>query len=208
MDKRLIVLCFALASATPGSIPPAEAHEGPLDQFGCHLDQNHKYYHCHEGPYRRLSFDSKTQMIERLRNQYIALGRTWPYADAINMMDQPAAIVETTLDPQAVPFDEIKQARPGNRLQATESGQRISRKELVKPTNRQPSQAHPKTEITSAKQTTPKRSEMGRKRTEPELKVWVTQIRADGRPVFQSREGERFFLDDSGNKILIERRES
>jgi len=208
MDKRLIILCLALASATPASAPPAEAHDGRLDQFGCHHDQNQRYYHCHQGPYMRLSFDSKTQMIERLRNQYIALGRTWPYADAMNTLDQPGTIVETTLEPQAVAFDEIKQARPGNRLQATESGQRISRKERVKPTNRQPSQAHPQTEITSAERTMPKQSEVRRKRTEPELKVWVTQIRADGRPVFQSKEGERFFLDDSGNKVLIERRES
>lgn len=208
MDKRLIVLCLALASATPASPPPAEAHDGRLDQFGCHHDQNQKYYHCHEGPYMRLSFDSKNQMIERLRNQYIALGRTWPYADAINTLDQPATIVETTLEPQAVQFGETKQARPENRWQATESGQRISRKEMVKPSNRQPSQAHPKSEIASAKRTTPKQSEVRRKQAEPELKVWVTQIRADGRPVFQSKEGERFFLDDSGNKVLIERRES
>jgi hypothetical protein len=208
MDKRLIVLCLALVSATPASPPPAEAHDGRLDQFGCHHDQNQKYYHCHEGPYTRLSFDSKNQMIERLRNQYIALGRTWPYADAINTLDQPATIVETTLEPQAVSFAEIKQAPPGNRWQATESGQRISRKEMVKPTNRQPSQAQPKTEITSAKRTTPSQSEARRKRTEPELKVWVTQIRADGRPIFESKEGERFFLDERGTKVLIERGES
>ena len=208
MDKRLIVLCFALASATPGWTMPAEAHDGRLDQFGCHHDQNQKYYHCHEGPYRRLSFDSKNQMIDRLRNQYIALGRTWPYADATNTLDQPAAIVETTLEPQAIPSDETKQARPRSRLQPGESGQRIYRKEVVKPSDGQLSQAKPKTEIPSAKQTTPKQSQLPRKRTEPELKVWVTQIRADGRPVFQSKEGERFFLDDSGNKVLIERRES
>jgi hypothetical protein len=65
MDKRLIVLCLALVSATPASPPPAEAHDGRLDQFGCHHDQNQKYYHCHEGPYTRLSFDSKNQMIEK-----------------------------------------------------------------------------------------------------------------------------------------------
>ena len=82
MYKRLFVLSFALATATPGFPSQAQAHDGRLDQFGCHDDQDQKYYHCHDGPYRRLSFESKTQMVQRLRNQYIALGRTWPYADA------------------------------------------------------------------------------------------------------------------------------
>jgi hypothetical protein len=207
MSKRLIVLCFALASATSGPPSPAQAREGRLDQFGCHQDQ--KYYHCHDGPYRGLSFDTKTQMIQRLRDQYIALGRTWPYADATNTAEQPGPILETTLEPEAVPFDMIKEARSVNRLKSTESGQRISRKEVARLSSRQTSQTHHKTEITTAvKKAAPSQSEVRRKRTEPELKVWVTQIRADGRPVFESKEGERFFLDERGSKILLERRES
>lgn len=208
MYKRLFVLSFALATATPGFPSQAQAHDGRLDQFGCHDDQDQKYYHCHDGPYRRLSFESKTQMVQRLRNQYIALGRTWPYADATTTPEQPGPIVETTLEPEAVPLNGIKQARSVNRLKSDDPGQRMSRKERAKPSHPQDSQSHHKTEITTEKKAAAKQSEVRRKRTEPELKVWVTQIRADGRPVFQSREGERFFLDDSGNKILIERRES
>jgi hypothetical protein len=208
MYKRLILFCFALASATSGSPSSAQAHDGQLDQFGCHHDKDQKYYHCHDGPYRRLSFDSKTQMIQRLRNQYIALGRTWPYADATSTTEQPGPIIETTLEPEAVSFDRIKTAGSVNRLKSNEPAQRISRKELAKPTSRQTSQAHPKTETTSADKAAPKQSEVRRKRTEPELKVWVTQIRADGRPIFESKEGERFFLDERGTKVLIERRES
>lgn len=207
MYKRLIVLCFALTSA-PGSLSPAQAHDGRLDQFGCHDDQDQKYYHCHDGPYRRLSFDSKTQMIQRLRNQYIALGRTWPYADVTNSSEQPGPIVETTLDPEAVPLGGIKQARSVNRLKATDPGQRMSRKEMAKPTNRQNSQPHHKTDTITAEKSAPKQSEVRRKGTEPELKVWITQIRADGRPIFESKEGERFYLDESGTKVLIERSES
>jgi hypothetical protein len=207
MYKRLIVLCFALGSATPGSPSPAQAHAGRLDEFGCHHDQDQKYYHCHEGPYTRLSFDSKTQMVQRLKNQYIALGRTWPFGDATNTVEQPGAIVETTIEPQAVPVDALKEARPGNRLQPNHLG-RISLKELAKTNNRHRSQTHSKTETTVAKKAVPKLSEVRRKRTEPELKVWVTQIRADGRPIFESKEGERFFLDESGSKVLVERRES
>src|SRR5919107_400944 len=118
MYMRLMVLSFALATATPGFPSPAQAHEGRLDQFGCHDDQDQKYYHCHDGPYRRLSFDSKTQMIQRLRNQYIALGRTWPYADVTNSSEQPGPIVETTLEPEAVLLDGIMQARSVNRLKS------------------------------------------------------------------------------------------
>jgi hypothetical protein len=206
MDKKLIVFCFALVSACPASPSPAQAHDGPLDQFGCHQDQN--YYHCHDGPYRRLSFDSKTQMVQRLRNQYIALGHAWPYADATNTFEHPAAIVETTLEPEAVPLDVTKKARSANRVQPNGRAQLISLKEMAKPIDRQNSQTHHKTETTIPKRAAPKQSETRRKRTEPELKVWVTQIRADGRPIFESKEGERFFLDDSGTKVLIERRES
>jgi hypothetical protein len=146
-------------------------------------------------------------MIQRLRNQYIALGRTWPYADATSSTEQPGPIVETTLEPEAVPFNVIKEPRLVNRMKSNESAQRLSRKEVAKPTNRQTSQTHQK-ETATAKTAAPDQSELRRKRTKPELKVWVTQIRADGRPIFESKEGERFFLDESGSKVLIERRES
>ena len=208
MYKRLVVLSFALATATPGFPAPAQAHDGRLDQFGCHDDQDQKYYHCHDGPYRRLSFDSKTQMIQRLRNQYIALGRTWPYADVTTSSEQPGPIVETTLEPEAVPLDGIMQARSVNRLKSNDLGQRMSRNERAKPIHRQESQSHRKTEITTVKKAAPKQTEVRRKRTEPELKVWVTQIRADGLPIFESKEGERFYLNESGTKVLLERRES
>ncbi len=208
MYKRLIVLSFALASATPGFPSPAHAHDGRLDQFGCHHDQDQKYYHCHDGPYRRLSFDSETQMIQRLRNQYIALGRTWPYADATSTTGQPGPILETTLEPEAVPFDVTTKARSVNRVQPNDRGQLISQKEMAKPLNRQNSQRPHRTETAITKNPAPKQPESRRKRTEPELKVWVTQIRADGRPIFESKEGERFFLDDSGSKVIVERRES
>jgi hypothetical protein len=207
MYKRLIVLSFALASATSGSLSSAQAHDARLDQFGCHHDKDQKYYHCHEGPYRRLSFDSKTQMVQRLRNQYIALGRTWPYTDATNATEQPGPIVETTLEPEAAPFDVIKEARSVNRAQPNNRSQRIYRKDMAKSTNPQNSQTHHKIESIAKKAAAPQ-SEVRRKRNEPELKVWVTQIRADGRPIFESKEGERFFLDERGTKVLIERRES
>jgi hypothetical protein len=200
MYKWMIVLCVTLAGAVP---PSAQAHDGPLDIFGCHHDQNGKYYHCHEGAYKRLSFDSKTQMIQRLRNQHIALGRTWPYGEETSPTEQPSAIRETTLEPAVFSSPELKQTRQNNRVQSNHLTQHTSLKEVAKATT----QAHPKPETSEAKKAAPASSEVRRKRTEPELKVWVTQIRADGRPIFESKEGERFFLDDSGTKVLIGRRD-
>lgn len=208
MYKSLIVLCFTLAGATPLFSSPAQAHDGSLDVFGCHHDQNGKYYHCHEGAYKRLSFDSKTQMVQRLRNQYTALGRTWPYGDATNHDEQPMAIRETTLEPQPVRQNELKQTRQANSVQSNHLALRTSIKEAATTTIRQTSGANSKTQATDIKKAAPASSEVRRKRTEPELKVWITQIRADGRAIFESREGERFFLDDSGTKVTLGRRES
>ena len=196
MNNWLPVFCFALSTATPLSPSSVQAHDAQLDIFGCHHDQDRKYYHCHEGTYKRLSFDSKTQMIERLRNQYIALGRTWPYEDAA-LDEQLFAIKETTIEPPAVSSHQLKR-----------TAQRTSLKSAAKPTNHPPSQVAPKTEPTDVKKTAPRSSGVRRKPIEPELKLWISQIRADGRPIFESREGERFFLDDTGNKVLVERRES
>ena len=208
MYKWPIVLCFALGSATPLFPSPAQAHDGSLDVFGCHHDQNGKYYHCHEGVYRRLSFDSKTQMVQRLRNQYIALGRTWPYGDATHHDEQPMSIRETTIEPQPVAQNELKQIRKANFVRSNHLAQRASVKETATTTGRQTSGANSKTQATDIKKAAPASFEVRRKRTEPELKVWITQIRADGRAIFESKEGERFFLDDSGTKVIVGRRES
>jgi hypothetical protein len=89
-----------------------------------------------------------------------------------------------------------------------------SAKQASKITSRHAAGANPKAETSDAQNSPEPRSEArqgsaaSRKRTEPELKVWITKIRADGRPIFESREGERFVLDDQGNKVLIGRRES
>jgi hypothetical protein len=215
MNKWLVIICFAFASATPLLLSPVHGHDGPLDIYGCHLDKDQKYYHCHEGVYKRLSFDSKTQMVQRLKNQYIALGRAWPYREATNDYEQPMPITETTLEPQSVPEGELKQTIPTKRPQSAQSTERLaSAKQTSKITSRRAAGANPKTEASDVQNSVQPLSEprqgsaASRKRTEPELKVWITKIRADGRPIFESREGERFVLDDHGNKVLIGRRES
>jgi hypothetical protein len=49
--------------------------------YGCHYDKERKDYHCHEGAFKGGSFDSKIEMIRRLRLQFLNLGRPWPYEE-------------------------------------------------------------------------------------------------------------------------------
>ena len=215
MNKWLMIVWFNVASATPLFLSSVDGHDGPLDVYGCHLDMDQKYYHCHEGVYKRLSFDSQTQMIQRLKNQYIALGRPWPYGEARNDYALPMPITETTLESPSVPEVELKQTMSTKGSQTSQSRARsTSAKQTSKITSPQAPAPTLKTEASdlqnSAQELSQARkgSTQSRKRTEPELKVWITKIRADGRPIFESREGERFVLDDRGNKVLIGRRES
>jgi hypothetical protein len=214
MNKWLVIICFNFVSATPLLLSPVHGHDGPLDMYGCHLDKDQKYYHCHDGVYKRLSFDSKTQMIQRLKNQYIALGRAWPYREATNDYEQQMPITETTLEPQSLSEGELKQRVPTKATQSAQLTARPASAKQTSKTSRHAAAANPKTEASDAQNSAQPLSEArqgsaaSRKRTEPELKVWITKIRADGRPIFESREGERFVLDDQGNKVLVGRNES
>ena len=58
---------------------PAYPHEGELDSYGCHYDKDKKNYHCHQGVFQGGSFTSKMEMIRLLKQQYLNLGRPWPY---------------------------------------------------------------------------------------------------------------------------------
>jgi hypothetical protein len=56
-------------------------HEGELDAYGCHYDKEQNNYHCHDGVFKGGSFPSKIEMIRLLRQQFLNLGRPWPYGD-------------------------------------------------------------------------------------------------------------------------------
>ena len=62
-------------------VPVAHAREGELDAYGCHYDKERKEYHCHDGVFKGGSFDSRIQMLERLKRQFLDLGLPWPYGD-------------------------------------------------------------------------------------------------------------------------------
>ena len=56
----LVLCCVILA-------PPAWAHGGGLDGYGCHHDRELGGYHCHRGPLAGQSFSSKTEAIGALQ---------------------------------------------------------------------------------------------------------------------------------------------
>lgn len=45
------------------------AHGGGLDAYGCHNDNKHGGYHCHQGPFAGKAFTSKTGMLQLLKGQ-------------------------------------------------------------------------------------------------------------------------------------------
>ncbi len=59
----------------------ASAHDGKLDAYGCHYSEDHREYHCHEGTFKGARFDSKIEMIQQLKLQFLNLGRPWPHDD-------------------------------------------------------------------------------------------------------------------------------
>jgi hypothetical protein len=64
----LSAIFFSAVTLTTGTV---HAHSGGLDAHGCHHDQKHGGYHCHQGPMAGQSFASKQQMLDTFeaRNQ-------------------------------------------------------------------------------------------------------------------------------------------
>ncbi|HXV78439.1 MAG TPA: hypothetical protein VEG60_01035 [Candidatus Binatia bacterium] len=81
MPKTTRVLLFLSLSVLLSLVvlSPAYPHEGELDVYGCHNDKEQKNYHCHEGVFKGGSFPSKIEMIRLLKQQFLNLGRPWPY---------------------------------------------------------------------------------------------------------------------------------
>ena len=83
MTNRILLVLFVGLLLTALFPLSALSHDGKLDSFGCHYDEERKNYHCHEGVFKGGSFDSKTEMIRQLKIQFLNLGRPWPYDDII-----------------------------------------------------------------------------------------------------------------------------
>jgi hypothetical protein len=77
-----VLLFFTLSLFLSFVVPDrAHLHEGELDTYGCHYDKDQKNYHCHEGVFKGGSFPSKIEMVRLLKQQFLNLGRPWPYGD-------------------------------------------------------------------------------------------------------------------------------
>lgn len=67
MKTLKLALCasFAMSAAGLGVAVPATAvaHDGELDSMGCHYARAHRNYHCHEGTFEGMTFQSKGEAI-------------------------------------------------------------------------------------------------------------------------------------------------
>lgn len=77
LSAAISVLLISFTAVT------SQSHDGELDQYGCHQDEEHRNYHCHEGVLRGGSFESRAEMVRQLRHQFQVLGRPWPYGDLV-----------------------------------------------------------------------------------------------------------------------------
>jgi len=81
MTSRIFVALTISILGTLALPPTVSPHDGKLDSYGCHYNQEHTDYHCHEGAFKGASFKSKIEMIRQLKLQFLNLGRPWPYND-------------------------------------------------------------------------------------------------------------------------------
>jgi len=79
MKQTLLGSALALSLLTAPTT--GHSHDGKLDPYGCHYDKERGDYHCHEGVFKGGSFDSKIEMIRRLKIQFLNMGRPWPYGE-------------------------------------------------------------------------------------------------------------------------------
>lgn len=212
MKLQLVSLCLMLAGSSPLYSAISHAHDGALDVYGCHPDRDRKYYHCHQGAYSRLSFDSKTQMVQRLKNQHIALGRPWPYDDTSHEQHVNSFGSQTIHEQTIHGGIDLEQSRRAKYSQLKQSPARPGTIVKAGKTKTEPAPTSVKLEArqtnTQTASVTRQSAAANRKRIEPELKVWIAEIRSDGQAIFESLEGERFILDDRGDKVIVGRRES
>ena len=81
MTSRILIALSAGILLSVSFPFQAASHDGKLDIYGCHHDQEGKNYHCHDGVFKGGSFESKIEMVRQLKLQFLNLGRPWPYDD-------------------------------------------------------------------------------------------------------------------------------
>jgi len=159
---------------------PAYSHEGDLDSYGCHHDKNRGDYHCHQGEFTGLSFDSKIHMVRLLRLQNLNLGRALP--DGPIEEDITSAEVEAKQEPLTTPAEEKKKPEQQIRPAKSKAKEELSlRNEKAQAASKQ-------------------------SKSKPRQSVRVVNIRSDGFVEYEDLRGERFYIDDNGNKVYVRRK--
>jgi hypothetical protein len=69
MNHALVLVQFAFHLGIFFTVltTPAYAHGGGLDAYGCHHNRKTGGYHCHRGPFAGEAFNSKAEMLDRLK---------------------------------------------------------------------------------------------------------------------------------------------
>lgn len=62
MMKYILILISIISSSV------AYSHSGGTDSFGCHKDNIHGGYHCHNGHYKGMSFNTKEDGFDYIQS--------------------------------------------------------------------------------------------------------------------------------------------
>ncbi len=185
-------LCFPLQT---------RAHEAPLDRYGCHF--HGKYYECHKGDFLGLSFDSKAQMLDRLRLQYLAFNRPWPFDSDDRIAEEEITSMATETPATRAVAEPVKQKRKIPVTSAESSNPKVTTKSSTPATESQPSSV-----VTELSQRVQKAAALrgrpaGSQKPEAPLIDRIIRIESSGRAIFENLDGKRFYLGEDGKKVFL-----
>ena len=185
-------------------------HEGELDEYGCHYNQRHTNYHCHQGAYKLGSFGSKTQMIRLLRLQFLNLGRPWPYGD---IAEEDITSAQTPpQEPPKVEPKKVAEERPkfvnSSKRQASAPDQKKAVTQASKPpvgkrqtVSASGSETKQPIEPAAAKPQPPVTSDKNREMRP--VKEWIVKITSDGSVIYENSSRERYYFDKNGKRVAV-----
>jgi hypothetical protein len=160
----------------------AYSHDG-LDPYGCHYSENRENYHCHRGEFSGLSFESKAEMLRQLNLQNANRGRLAPHQ--LIEQDITSPYIEPKEDPVTDAREETKKPEKSEESSLQQTPPEKKRKE-------QP---------TAAKETQQPASKSTKARQQQSVRV--ESIKSDGTVIYEDLRGQRFYLDDNGNKVQL-----
>ena len=103
-------LWLALFAGILGLPATASSHPaGPFDRYGCHEDKRDGTYHCHRGPYKDVTFRSKSDMMKQREAGATATdaAQSDPTLEATQKSLFGPLVGEQTTDQRAAGSDEV-----------------------------------------------------------------------------------------------------